>query len=158
VKRKRNKLTYGVGLVGGFVDGSRASLGNLLASLLVILFLDGLADDLHEVLLESLLFEHKTVLVPDEVGNLRVPTILLHATLKETKDVLIVGILGELEFAAVVHELAEFFRVALAQLIDGHFELLLLNVVVLLVLGAPRKSLPGKTASQEVQQHVSNGL
>ena len=47
---------------------------------------------------------------------------------------------------------------ALAQLVNGHFELLLLDVVVLLVLRASWKALPRETPAQEVQQHVSNGL
>ena len=46
----------------------------------------------------------------------------------------------------------------LAQLIAGDLELLLFDVVVLLVLGSARKTLPWETASQEVQQHVSNCL
>lgn len=46
----------------------------------------------------------------------------------------------------------------LAQLIDGDLELLLFDVVVLLVLGSARKTLPWETASQEVQQHVSDCL
>ena len=148
-------LTYRVRVL---LDLDGSSFGDLLTSFLVILFLDGLADDLHEILLEGLLLEDETVLVPDEVGHLGVPAVLLHATLEQTKDILVVGVLSELKFAAVVHELAEFLRVALAQLINGNLELLLLDVVVLLVLGASWKALPRKTASQEVQQHVSDGL
>lgn len=122
------------------------------------MFLDGFADDLHQVLLQSLLFKDKTVLVPDEVGGLGVPPVLLHAALEETKDILVIGVLSELKFAAIVHELAEFLGMSLAQLINSDFKLLLLDVVVLLVLRASWKALPWKTASQEVQQHVPDSL
>lgn len=128
------------------------------AGLIGLKLLDGLADDLHEVLLESLLLENKPVLVPDEVGHLGVPPVALHATLEQTQDVLVVGVLGELKLAAVVHELAELLGVSLAELVDGNLELLLLDVVILLVLGAPGKTLPRETPAQEVEEHVADGL
>lgn len=127
-------------------------------SLFVLQLLDRLADDLHQVLLKRLLLEHETVLVPDEVGNLGIPAVLLHAALEEAQHELVVWVLGELELAAVVHELAELLWVSLAQLVDGDFELLLLDVVVLFVLRSPWQPLPRQTPAQEVQQHVADGL
>ena len=47
---------------------------------------------------------------------------------------------------------------ALAQLVNGDFELLLLDIVVLLVLGATWESLPWQAAPKEVKEHVANGL
>jgi hypothetical protein len=47
---------------------------------------------------------------------------------------------------------------AFAQLVHGHFELLLLDVIVLLVLGASWQSLPRQAASKEVKQHVADRL
>jgi hypothetical protein len=150
-------LTYSVRVLFD-LSGIGAALGLLLTGFLVILFLDGLADDFHQVLLQGLLLKDQTVLVPDEVGGLGVPPVLLHASLEETKDILVIGVLSELKFAAIVHELAEFLGVTLTQLINSDFELLLLDVVILLVLRASWKALPRKTASQEVQQHVSDSL
>jgi len=120
--------------------------------------LDGLADDLHKILFERLLFEDEAVLVPDEVGHLGIPAVLLHASLEQPEHEFVVGVLSELQLAAVVHELTELLRVTLAQLVHGHLKLLLLNVVVLFVLGASGKALPGQTAAQKVQQHVTDGL
>lgn len=96
--------------------------------------LDGLADDFHKVLLQSLLLQNQSVLVPYEIGHLRIPSILLHTALKEPQNIFVVRVLSELELATVVHELAEFLGVTLAQLIDGNLELLLLDIVVLLIL------------------------
>jgi hypothetical protein len=128
------------------------------AGLISLKLLDGLADDLHEVLLEGLLLEDKTVLVPYEVRHLRVPPVALHAALEQTQDVLVVGVLGELELATVVHEFAELLGMSLAELVDSNLELLLLDVVILLVLRAPRETLPGETPAQEVEEHVTDGL
>ena len=129
-----------------------------LSSLLGLEFLDGLADDLHEVLLEGFLFEDEAVLVPDEVGLLGVPAVLLHAALEEAEHVLVVGVLRELKLPAVVHELAELLGVALAELVHSHLQLLLLDVVILLVLGTAWEALPGEAASQEVEQYVPDCL
>ena len=120
--------------------------------------LDWLADDLHEVLLESLLLKDEAILVPDEVGHLGVPTVLLHAAFEQPEHVLVIGVLGELELSAVVHELAELFGVALAQLVHGDLELLLLDIVVLFILRPSRETLPRETAAQEVQQYVPDCL
>ena len=116
-------------------------------ALLVLELLDGLADDFHKVLLEGLLLKDKAVLVPDEVGYLGVPAVLLHAAFKQAEDELVVGVLSELEFAAIVHELTELLGVALAQLVDSDLQLLLLDVVVLLVLRAARQTLPRQAAA-----------
>lgn len=149
-------MSYSYGVLVKLLGGFGLSL--LFPGLLVLQLLDRLADDLHEVLLECLFLEHQAVLVPDEVRHLGVPAVLLHAALEQPQDILVIGVLGELQFAAVVHEFAELLGVALAQLVHGDFELLLLDVVVLLVLGAAGETLPRETAAQEVQQHVPDGL
>ncbi len=127
-------------------------------SLFVVLLLDWLGDNFHQVLLQLLLLEHEPVLVPNEVRHLGVPTILLHATLKESQNILIVWILSELELSAIVHEILEFLWVAFAEFIDSDLKLLLFDVVVLLVLGSAWESLPWETASQEVKKNVADGL
>jgi hypothetical protein len=59
-------------------------------------FLDRLADDFHEVLLQRFFFKDETVLVPDEIGHLGIPAVLLHASLKQPKHKLVIRVLGEL--------------------------------------------------------------
>lgn len=141
-----------------YSDRIFVSLLSSITSLLVLQLLDWLADHLHQVLLEGLLLEDKAVLVPDEVRHFRVPSVLLHASFKQPEHVLVIGVLCELELAAIVHELAELLWMALAQLVHSDFQLLLLDIVVLFVLRSARETLPGETASQEVQQHVPDGL
>lgn len=111
------------------------------------MFLHGFVNDLHEVLLKSLLLHDESVLIPYEVRHLGVPLVLAHAPFEQADDVVVVRLFGELQFAAVVHEVLEFVRVPFAQLFYGGFELLLLDVVVLLVLGATRETLPGEGTS-----------
>ncbi len=108
----------------------------------MVFFLDGLANDLHQILLEGLLLHDKSILVPDEVWYLRVPAILLHTSLEFVKDVFVVGLVSELELSAVVHEILEFIWMTFTEFIHSDFKLLLLDVVVLLILGPAWKPLP----------------
>jgi len=82
----------------------------------------------------------------------------LHAPFEQANHVSIVGILSEAKLSAVVHVLLELFGVTLAQLIHSDFQLLLLDVIVLFVLASPRKALPGETPSQEIEEHMADGL
>jgi hypothetical protein len=110
-------------------------------------FLDRLADDFHEVLLECLLLKDEAVLVPDEIRHLGVPAVLFHASLEQPKHKFVIWIFSKLQLAAIVHELTELLWVALAQLVYCDLELLLLNVVVLFVLRATGKTLPRQAAA-----------
>lgn len=67
----------------------------------------------------------------------------LHATFKETDACSVVWLLLEFEGTAVFHELTELGGVPAAELLQRSLNLLLLNVVVLLVLGATWETLPG---------------
>ena len=116
------------------------------AGFLVLQLLDRLVDDLHQVLLKLFLLDVQAIFIPDEVGNLGVPAVLLHAALEEAEHKLVVGVLSELELATVVHEFTELLGVVLAQLVYCYLELLLLDVVVLFVLGTPRETLPRESA------------
>ena len=82
----------------------------------------------------------------------------VHTALKETDALEVVGGLLELELSAVLHELLEFRWVASAELLEGSLNLLLLNVVVFLVLGATWQSLPWELTLQKVEEHVPDGL
>lgn len=110
---------------------------------LLLLFFHGFVDDFHEVLLESLFLEHQSVLIPNEVWNLGIPAVLLHAPFEQTEDEVVVRFFCELQLSAVVHEFLELVRMSLAQLVNSDLQLLLLDVVVLFVLGATRETLPG---------------
>lgn len=145
-------------MILSYSDRCLVSLLRSVTSLLVLQLLDRLAYDFHQILLKSLLLKYETVLVPDEIGNLGIPAVLLHAALEKAQNELVVWVLSELELAAVVHELAELLRVSLAQLVDSDFEFLLLDVVVLFVLRTPWQTLPRKTPAQEVQQHMADSL
>ena len=118
----------------------------------------GLVDDFHHLLLESLAFLEKAVFVPNKIDLAWVEVVALHAALKQTQNVAVVWILSERQSSAIVHKLLELGRLVLTQLINSHLLLLSLDVCVLLVFGASRKSLPRKGSSEEVQKHVSNGL
>ena len=72
-------------------------------------------------MLQEFLFHGKTILVPDKVRHLRIPSILLHASFKEAEDVRVVGVVCELEFSAVSHEFFEFFWVPFAELVNCNF-------------------------------------
>ena len=80
----------------------------------------------------------------------------LQAALKEVQARPVVRLLFELERAAVLHELSELTGVSTAQLLQARLNLLLLDVVVLLVLGATREALPWQLALDQVEEHVTN--
>ena len=130
------------------------SLGRLLLALVFLflsfLFAGRFGDHLHHALLEAFLLEEQAVLVPDEVRVLDVEVVTLHAPFEKLDDVLVVGVLGEGEAAAVVHELFEFGRLVQAQLVDGHLLLLALDVIIFLVLGATGETLPGQRSAEEI--------
>lgn len=113
----------------------------------MFLLLHRLVDNLHEILLKSLLFQNKAILIPYVIRNFGVPSVLPHTPLEQADDECVVWLFGELQFAAIVHEFLEFLRVSLAELIYGDFELLFLNVAVLFVLGSSWETLPGERAS-----------
>jgi hypothetical protein len=85
-------------------------------------------------LLDLLLFNGQSVLVPDEIGVLEVKAVLLHASLKQADDVVIIGILGEAQTPAVLHEVKELLWLVLAQLLKCDLFLLLLDGRVLFCL------------------------
>ena len=109
-----------------------------------------LLDDLEHLLFNQLLLQHKPIFVPDEVGLFGVDTVFLHAAFEESDDVAVVGVLGEAEASAVVHELLEFLGLVLAELLDLHLLLLFLDVGVLLGLRSSWKSLPWESTLEEV--------
>mmetsp|Transcript_24934 Transcript_24934/g.73988 ORF Transcript_24934/g.73988 Transcript_24934/m.73988 type:complete len:422 (-) Transcript_24934:15-1280(-) len=78
--------------------------------------------------------------------------------LEHLAQVRVVGLVGELERAAVVEIRAKLARVAAAEDLDGRRHLLLGNHVVLLLLGRSLEPLPGQRAAQEVHEHVAERL
>lgn len=62
--------------------------------------------------------------------------------LEQLHAILVVGFLLELQIATISHELVEFLRLALAEVFEGHLELFLLDIQVLLILVFARQTLP----------------
>jgi len=85
-----------------------------------------------------------------------VPTLLLHNLLKETPQVVVVGLLFEFDIAAIRYVLKEFLGDALGQLLDSGLAFLLTNLVILIVFVLARKTLPWESALQEVKQDVAD--
>lgn len=110
------------------------------------------------VLFQSLFLKDQAVLVPDEVWRFNVEGIALHAAFEQAQDVAVVRVCGEGQRAAVLHELLELCGLVETELVNRDLLLFAFDVVVLLVLGASRKTLPGQGTAQEVQKHVTNGL
>lgn len=88
------------------------------------------------VLFQSLLFQDQAILVPNEVWRLQVEAIALHARVEQVQNVSVIRVIREAELAAVAHELLEFLGLVLTELLDRHFLLFALDIVVLLVFGA----------------------
>lgn len=105
-----------------------------------------LADDIEHTVLEGLLVLGEAVLLPGVVEDAAVKVVALHAVLKKAEADPVVGLLFELELAAVLHILTELGGVAAAELLKRGLDLLFLDVVVLFVLGAAWESLPGELA------------
>ena len=82
----------------------------------------------------------------------------LHAFAEEAQAVLVVGLLLELQSAAIDHVIIELLRHSLAEVLEPRLELLVLDVLILFVLVPPREALPRQAAFHEVQEHVSDGL
>lgn len=87
--------------------------------------------------------EEKAVLVPDEVRRAKLEVVALHAALEQAEDVAIVGVCGEGQTTAIVHELLELGRLVQAQFVDGHLLLFALDVIIFLVFRASWEALPG---------------
>ena len=81
-----------------------------------------------------------------------------HAALEETEDVAVVGVGRERQTSAVVHELLELGGLVEAEFVDGDLLLLALDVIIFFVFGASRESLPGESATEEVEEHVPDRL
>lgn len=84
--------------------------------------------------LQSLLLQEEAVLVPDEVRYLGVKLVALHAALKQAIDVLVVRVRRERQSSAIVHVLLEFRGLVEAELVNRHFLLFALDVVIFFVL------------------------
>ena len=82
----------------------------------------------------------------------------LHAALEVVEALAVVRLLLELERAAVLHVLAELAGVTAAELFKTRLNLLLLDVIVLLVLGATGQTLPRQLTLDEVEQDVADRL
>ena len=94
------------------------------------------ADDIEHTVLERLFIFTEPVLLPGVVEDVSGHLVALHATLEELHTSSVVWLLFELKGAAVLHKFTEFAGMASAKLLKRRLNLLLLDVVILLVLGA----------------------
>ena len=133
-------------------------LGVALVLLAVVVLLCGLLQRLHHILLQSQLLQLKSVLVPQEVGLLRVPLVLLDQPLEQLVDPAVVRVRSEAQRPAILHELLELARQAETELLQRYLFLLFLDVVVFFVLRAAGETLPRQLALQEVEQDVADGF
>jgi hypothetical protein len=124
----------------------------------VSLIVHGFGDNSHHVLLKCLFLKEKAVFVPDEVGSLPVVVVALHAAFEKSQNETIVGVGGETEAAAVLHEFLELAGLVHAEFVDSNFLLFALDVIIFLILGASGKSLPGEGAAEEVKKHMADGF
>jgi hypothetical protein len=77
---------------------------------------------------------------------------------EELAEVGVIGLVVEAKSARVIEEDTELVRESAAQQVRGRSHLLLHNSVVLLLLSGCFQPLPGESATQEVHEHVSEGL
>jgi hypothetical protein len=124
----------------------------------IALVVHGFGDNAHHVLLECLFLKEKAVFVPYEVRCLHVVVVALHAAFEKSQNEAVVGVGGETEAAAVLHEFLELAGLVHAEFVDSNFLLFALDVIIFFILGASGKSLPGEGAAEEVKQHVADGL
>ena len=129
-----------------------------LISFTSLLLVGLLLDDVQHLPLDGFFLEYKSVLVPNEVGVLGVESVLLHATFEQANDVPVIWVLSEAQASAVVHELSEFIRLILAQVIDGGLLLFLLDGCILFGLRSSWKSLPWERALKEIEDDVSDSF
>ena len=73
--------------------------------------------------------------------------VALHATFEKRENVAIIGVGSEGKSTAVVHKFLELRRMIQAKLIDSHFLLLALNVIIFFVFGTTWQTLPGQGAA-----------
>jgi len=117
-----------------------------------------LADDIEHAVLESLLVLAEAVLLPDEVVRFGIEVVAFHALVEQADAELVVGLLFEFQATAVLHVLFEFNRLALAEIVQGSLQLLLLDILILLVLVLAGKVLPRERPLKEIEDNVPNGF
>lgn len=108
--------------------------------------------------LERLLVLGEEVLLPRVVADVGVQIVPLKAFFEEAETILIIGLLLKLQAPTVDHKVIVLLRHALAQVLQRRLQLLVLDVRVLFVLIAPRKSLPRQAALHKVEKHMANRL
>lgn len=80
------------------------------------------------------------------------------AVFPQRVNVFVVWVSSESEGSAVDHKVLELLGLTLAKLINCHFLLLFLDVIIFLILGSTWKALPRQGSSQEVEKHVTDSL
>ena len=115
--------------------------------LLLVGFLGWLIKDLQHIFLKHVFLNVQTVFLPDELGHLWVKLVLGLAVFPQRVNVFVVWITSEGKRSTVDHEVLELLWLALAELVDGDFLLLFLDVIIFFVLRSSWKSLPWQGSS-----------
>ena len=115
-----------------------------------------LANDVQDAIFERLFVLGQPVLLPGVIKDTAVKVVPLHAGVEEADASPIVGLLFELEGAAVLHEFFELRGVAATKLFKRSIDLLLFDRVVLFVLASARQTLPGERSLEKVEDYVTD--
>jgi len=83
---------------------------------------------------------------------------VLQRSSEEFAEVVVVGLVLEAQVADVRKVLVELLWVAITEVLDRGRLLLLSNLFVLLLVGSSLQSLPWETSTEEVHEHVAEGL
>lgn len=108
------------------------SLLRICLRLVLIILLFRFTDDIHNLLLKHVLISSQSVLLPCIVVDAWVESVSLHTFFKKFNAEIVIRPLFEFQCSAVFHELFEFLRVTFAQLIKGSFNLLFLDILILI--------------------------
>ena len=115
-----------------------------------------LPNDVHHAILERLFVLWQPVLLPSVVEDARIHVVPRQAALEKSDARPVVRLLLEFERTAIFHELSELGGVAAAELLQRRFDLLFLDIIVLLILWSTGQALPGQLTLYEVEKHVAN--
>jgi len=104
----------------------------------------------HPLIIHPLDTPVKDVIAPETLPDKEIP--------KYLPQVGVVGLVIEAKRTRIVEKYSEFIWEAAAQKVGGCFHFLPHDHAVILLLRGPHKTLPGKRASQEVDEDIGKGL
>ena len=106
--------------------------------------------------LQRLLVLRQEILLPGVVADIGIQIVPLQAFPEKAEAVLVIGLLLELQAAAIHHEVVELLGHTVAEILQPRLELFVLDILILFVLVTAWEPLPRQTALHEVEEHVAN--